>query len=146
MSSTAAALEHAHVCGVVHCDVSPGNILIDAENEVRLTDFGIARIGEVVQRTNGQTVVVSGALGWHPGYSAPEVLMHQQPRSRSDQYSLARVCLSLVRREVFGSPSPVALPGTLRESKSAALRRALRTDADARFPSISAFADAFCGV
>src|SRR6478609_9467391 len=57
----ASALVHAHVRGVIHCDVKPGNILLDTEGRARLADFGIARPrhDDVVRHAAG---VVEGTL------------------------------------------------------------------------------------
>ncbi|MEE4203131.1 MAG: protein kinase, partial [Halieaceae bacterium] len=64
--------------GVVHCDISPGNVLIDVNGRVRLVDFGIAaRMGEAV----------SGA--GTPGFAAPEVVAAQCCTSAADLWSLA---------------------------------------------------------
>src|SRR5256885_2485088 len=44
MSELCEALEFAHKAGIVHRDVKPGNVMLDAEQRVKLTDFGVARI------------------------------------------------------------------------------------------------------
>ncbi len=64
-----AALGYAHDAGVVHCDVTPANVLIDQDGAARLTDFGLARARDEsrARRLSGRRVV-SGT----PGYLSPE--------------------------------------------------------------------------
>ena len=64
LKALSAALGYAHVHGVVHCDVKPGNVIIDRGGQVYLTDFGIARHAE-------STTTTLGAAGT-PAYMAPE--------------------------------------------------------------------------
>src|SRR6266536_4572129 len=67
MAKLAHTLHHAHQNGVLHRDVKPGNILLDAKGEPHLTDFGLARLVET-ESTVTRTLEVSGT----PSYMAPE--------------------------------------------------------------------------
>jgi serine/threonine protein kinase/Tfp pilus assembly protein PilF len=67
MSKLAHTLHHAHQHGVLHRDVKPGNILLDAKGEPHLTDFGLARLVET-ESTVTRTLEVLGT----PSYMAPE--------------------------------------------------------------------------
>ncbi len=82
----ASALAHAHVRGVIHCDVKPGNILLDTEGRARLADFGIARPrhDDVVRHAAG---VVEGTLF----ALAPERLSGMEPDTRADVFALGVV-------------------------------------------------------
>jgi len=76
-------LAHAHDRGVVHCDVCPHNILIAETGEVKLTDFGIARVPS--------RPVIPGLVAGKPSYMSPEQAAGQAPDARSDLYSLGTV-------------------------------------------------------
>ncbi|MBL8949454.1 MAG: serine/threonine protein kinase [Myxococcaceae bacterium] len=77
------ALVHAHDRGVVHCDICPHNILVSETGEVKLTDFGIARVPS--------RPVLPGVIAGKPAYMAPEQAAGQAPDARSDLYSLGTV-------------------------------------------------------
>jgi serine/threonine protein kinase len=88
----AEALEHAHACGVVHRDVKPSNLLLDARGTLWLTDFGLARLGDDTDLT------VTGDVLGTLRYMSPEqtrgsraVLDH-----RTDVYSLGATLYELL--------------------------------------------------
>src|SRR5260370_33957781 len=81
-------LHHAHEHGVLHRDVKPGNILLDAKGEPQLTDFGLARLVET-ESTVTRTLEVLGT----PSYMAPEHAAgdNAQLTSATDVYGLGPV-------------------------------------------------------
>lgn len=79
------ALAHVHAAGLLHRDVKPGNVLLDAAGASHLTDFGIARHTDATELT--QTGVVLGTMN----YLAPEVAAGEPATARSDLYSAGRV-------------------------------------------------------
>ncbi|ALO09384.1 Serine or threonine protein kinase [Streptomyces venezuelae] len=88
----AAGLAAAHRQGVVHRDIKPGNLLVDAEGTVKLADFGIARFVDdpsAALTTTGQ--IVGTGL-----YLAPERALGQPASSASDVYSLGCVLYQLL--------------------------------------------------
>lgn len=121
------ALDYAHRLGVIHCDVKPQNMLLDANDEVFLIDFGIAVItqGRVPRIFGGTETYMAPEQYW--GRALPE----------SDQYSLGiAVCEWL-------SGSPPSLSVMARRTPPAVQRvvlRALEKDPDERFSSVGAFA------
>jgi len=78
--SICSALQFAHREGLTHCDIKPGNIMIDHRGDVLLSDFGIARM------TDAATATMVG-MGT-PAYMAPEQIRGQDPSPRTDIYSL----------------------------------------------------------
>ncbi|HMD21879.1 MAG TPA: serine/threonine-protein kinase, partial [Alloacidobacterium sp.] len=76
------ALDYAHNRGVVHRDIKPSNIMINAENEVKLVDFGIA-IGE-----HSAELTAPGFMLGSVNYMSPEQIAGDKATLRSDIYSV----------------------------------------------------------
>ena len=85
----ASALTHAHAESVVHRDITPRNILVTDSDHAKLTDFGIARVGD------GTLTIATPAQGV-PAYYAPEVANGVPPGSRSDVFALGAVLYAAV--------------------------------------------------
>jgi serine/threonine protein kinase/WD40 repeat protein/tetratricopeptide (TPR) repeat protein len=92
VAQVADALEYAHTMGVVHRDVKPANLLLDAAGNVWITDFGLARLGE----STGLTV--SGDLLGTLRYMSPEQALarHGLVDHRTDVYSLGATLYELL--------------------------------------------------
>ena len=82
-ASIADALDAAHQRGVLHRDVKPGNIVVDADGQAHLIDFGIAR------RTGEATLTLAGSVLGTPDFLAPEVARGGRATPRSDAWQLA---------------------------------------------------------
>src|ERR1700761_5307590 len=94
MRQAVAALEYAARSNIIHLDVKPANFMVDAENTVMLTDFGLAR---------KQTEIASGAredeLRGPPAYASPEHVLQEKPDLRTDIYCLGASLFHLITGE-----------------------------------------------
>lgn len=144
------ALQYAHDRRMVHCDVKPENMLLDAENEVLLSDFGIALVQKGTRSQSAGEVIGTVA------YMAPEQL-HGRPKAASDQYALG-ICVyewlcgqrpfnggfvELAGQHVLASPRPLReyIPSLPLPVEQVVLR-ALAKDPRQRFARVLDFAQA----
>ena len=96
-------LEYAHQKGIVHRDIKPANIMLLASGDVKITDFGVARITATSQT---QTGVVKGT----PYYMSPEQFSGAKVDGRSDIFSLGTMLFQLLTGDLpFRGNSPAAL-------------------------------------
>src|SRR5215831_15749771 len=93
ISKVARTVHYAHEHGIVHRDIKPGNILLDAKGEPLLTDFGLARLVEA-ESTVTRTKEVMGT----PSYMAPEQAVGNNAAvsSATDVYGLGAVLYQLL--------------------------------------------------
>ena len=145
------ALEYAHRRGVVHRDVKPANILLDADGDPVVTDFGIAKVAETPGYTRVGTVVGT------PAYMSPEQCMGHEVGPASDQYALGVVAyemlsgrtpftgggLALMRMHTEETPPPLRqVRDDVPEQLEAAVMRMLAKKPESRFPDLAAAIDA----
>jgi len=97
------ALGYAHRRGVIHRDIKPGNILLNADGEAIVTDFGIAKVAESPSHTQTGTVVGT------PVYMSPEQCYARELTGASDQYSLGIVAFEMLAGRTPFSGSAFAL-------------------------------------
>lgn len=104
------ALAACHAQGVIHCDLKPSNLLLDANSHLYLTDFGIAR---ALQRSGGDhegPAATTGTAWGTPRYTPPEAWNGEQPTVAWDLYSLGlMVYEALAARPAFQANTPAAL-------------------------------------
>lgn len=155
------ALDYAHRLGdpvtleplhVVHRDISPQNVMVTFDGEVKLIDFRLAQSRMKLQQTRAG--VVMGKLA----YMSPEQARAERVDGRCDQYAAAVMAYELLLRERFYGamstreiwsvvgrgyrpPGLARMPAELRDI----LARALDPDVERRFPSCEAFREALLG-
>ena len=106
-NEVAAALGNAHASGVVHRDIKPANILIGANGQVKVADFGIARAMNAPSENNLTQV---GSVMGTATYFSPEQAQGAQPDPRSDLYSLGIVLYEMVAgKPPFSGENPVSI-------------------------------------
>jgi len=149
------ALEYAQAFGLVHRDIKPANLILQAEGDIKLMDFGSA------QASHGDATHITGLVG-SPVYMAPEQVREEQCTHRSDMFSLGVVAYELLtgRRPFEGesdyatlykisyeepTPPSVLRPG-LPKSLDDILLRALAKQPQQRFAHWDDFANAVLAV
>jgi len=137
-------LEAAHEQGIVHRDIKPQNVLIDAKGEVKLMDFGIARMAEAKD-----AMTQAGLIIGTPHYMSPEQVRGGQLDARSDVYSMGILLYEmLLGRRPFESSSltgilaahitekpvpPIEVRPEIGRDLNAIILRCLAKDAKERF-------------
>jgi eukaryotic-like serine/threonine-protein kinase len=117
-AQAAAGLAAAHAQGLIHRDVKPGNILIEAGDRVKLTDFGLARAAEDLKLT--RTGYVSGT----PLYMAPEQARGDEVDARADLFSLGVVLYEAVAgKPPFDGKTPLAVLREVADTPHRPLRK-----------------------
>jgi len=157
-SEVASALEAAHEQGLVHLDVKPGNVLLDATGAALLTDFGIAREMSRTRQGGALTLSNTGLPVGTPEYMAPEQLRNENIDSRADIYALGAVLYELLTGRAphkADTPyqvaalvltAPISPPSrdnpAIWPALEAAIMTALAANPDDRFQSAAGFAAA----
>lgn len=147
--SVSRALEIAHENGVLHFDIKPDNVLIDAQGNVKVADFGLATLSDA----QGEGTAAAGTIGYMPLEQ-----MRQEPLdARTDEWALASIVYEmLVGENPFLAPTldqalnsidgaELTLPsrcwGDLPDEVDDVLFKALDPQKEDRYESVAAFAD-----
>src|SRR6266571_7147811 len=155
LEQAADALQHAHDNGIIHQDVKPQNFLIRSHNDMELPDLFLADFG--IAKLTAGTSGASQAIRGTPIYMAPEQ-WEGNPVPASDQYALAIMIYQLLtgRPPFQGGPGqmmyqhfnispqpPSTFNPAINPDVDAVILHALAKKPEDRFPSVSAFSNAF---
>ncbi|MBR0678338.1 serine/threonine protein kinase, partial [Roseomonas alkaliterrae] len=150
MSEVCAALQYSHQRGVVHRDIKPGNIMLTTDGQVKIADFGIARL-------ENSSMTQVGTLIGTPSYMAPEQFRGEPVDLRADIWAAGVMLYQLLTGEKpfeggFSAvmhkalhtepPPPSQLSVTTPRGFDAVIARALAKRPEDRFASAAEFAEA----
>jgi hypothetical protein len=156
VSGIAKALSYAHERGFVHCDLKPANVFLTDGGEVKVIDFGIARVIPKPEHDVEATIFDPGSLGGvTPAYASLEMLEHREPDPRDDIFALACITYELLtghhpfdrvpalQARSAGMKPP--RPKGLGRRQWRALKAGLAFDRQARTPTAEQFFDEMSG-
>ena len=99
-----AGVEVAHKNNIIHCDIKPHNILINDNNQVKVTDFGIARA------VTSSTMTITDTIMGSANYFSPEQAQGKEINTYSDIYSIGIVLYEMISGQVpFEGESPISV-------------------------------------
>ncbi len=131
------ALQYAHDHGVVHRDIKPENILLDKEGQVKIADFGMAKL--VGREAPNLTLTGAGQVMGTPQYMAPEQIEHPlEVDHRADIYSLGVVFYQMLTGELpIGRFAPPSKKVQIDVRLDEVVLRALEKEPDLRYQQAS---------
>ena len=135
-----AGLAVSHSRSIVHRDIKPHNVLLTSDGEVRVTDFGIARLAE-----SNDNLTKTGAIMGTWGFMAPEQRADSKGVDvRADLYSVAATLYSCVTNEtpmdLFAAELDSSMLARVPEPLAEVIRKATRYDREERYSDTAAMA------
>jgi hypothetical protein len=127
LQAVCAAVAHAHRNLVVHRDLKPSHVLVDHLGQVKLLDFGVAKLLKPASREHTQT----GSLAFTPAYAAPEQITGQAISTATDVHALGLILHELLcGRRPFSADSTFEIQRAIVQDPPRQLIRALADDVE----------------
>jgi serine/threonine protein kinase len=147
-------LDYAHQRGIIHRDIKPGNIVLDPNGQIKITDFGVARIED----PSAPQQTMAGEVLGTPAYMSPEQALGRRVDGRTDIYSLGVVLyelstgvrpfrgktLSAILMAIIHDipPEPKTINAAISPDLARIIMRCMGKTADERFQTGKALAEA----
>jgi serine/threonine protein kinase len=150
----AEGLKHAHSNGVLHRDLKPSNVMVTNENEIKIVDFGIAKVLRDDGQPSLQNLTKTGEIFGSPSYMSPEQCLGKPVDARSDIYSMGCLMyevltgqppfqgnnsLDTIRMHIEGTHEPI-VPDSTKDSGlyrlDLVINKALEKAPEARYQNV----------
>ena len=156
------ALAEAHAKGITHRDLKPANVMVTGKGQVKVLDFGLAKLSETGTEDGDETLTQDGLILGTVQYMSPEQTMGRPADHRSDVFSLGVLLYEMAtgRRPFAGASAAELMSSILRDEPppitevraelpnhlGRVVRRCLEKDPESRYPTARSLRDELLGL